>query len=318
MALHLPFPRTPARPDHWPSLMWLKPWVGGLCLAASVGGHGLLLGMPVPSASSSTEEATVEEVPLEIMDVAVLPATPDVSTFPDASALGDELADLPAVVRPPNPRGVVSTPRATPAPVAQTVPSPPVEPPAMDRTVVDMPPPVANEVEVTPEPESTPDPEVVPEPETRLDPEVTLNPEAALEPEVRPEPEVALEPETAEAISLETEPTEDPMPHADFPHAAGAQRVSCDGGGSCWRSPVEGSWRGAARSLTTDLEAQGYQVDDVTGQVLSIDTGVYVYAVQKDGEDPFYLNFVSVSGDVLYSMTTDPISTDIVRQLQAM
>lgn len=298
--------------------MRLKAWVGGLCLAVSVGGHGLLLALPLPSATPAEEEVAVEEVPIEIMDVAVLPtASEDLIAPAESEPLSQPAPHVSRLSsRPPAPRFVAppAESRATPAPVVQNAPAPPVEPPIVESPASEVPPQtVVDEPEVAPAPDPEPEPDAALAPEAS-EPDVTPEPEADPEPEPAADPE-PMEPDTAAATE---EPAEDPMPYADFPHTAGAQMVSCDGGGPCWRSPVEGSWRGAARSVTTNLESQGYEVADVTGQVLSIDTGVYVYAVQKAGEDPFYLNFVSVSGDVLYSMTTDPINTDTVRQLQSM
>ncbi|PSN14732.1 hypothetical protein C7293_10450 [filamentous cyanobacterium CCT1] len=84
----------------------------------------------------------------------------------------------------------------------------------------------------------------------------------------------------------------------------------------CWRSPVSSSWRGAASALQARLEAQGYTLNNVTGDVLSIDSGVRIYAVSKPGEASYYLNLVSVRDGVLYTMTAEPMTSEQVLTLQ--
>jgi hypothetical protein len=79
---------------------------------------------------------------------------------------------------------------------------------------------------------------------------------------------------------------------------------------------VSSSWRSAASDLQAQLEAQGYTLDNVTSEVLSIDSGVRVYAVSKPGEPGYYLNLVSVQEGVLYTMTAEPITSEQVVTLQ--
>jgi hypothetical protein len=79
---------------------------------------------------------------------------------------------------------------------------------------------------------------------------------------------------------------------------------------------VTGSWRSAAGNLQERLESQGYTVSNITGEVLSIDSGVRVYAVSKPGEPDYYLNLVSVQEGVLYTMTAEPMTADQVLELQ--
>jgi hypothetical protein len=95
----------------------------------------------------------------------------------------------------------------------------------------------------------------------------------------------------------------------------GAQ-AACEGLADCWRSPVSSSWRSAAGDLEARLESQGYTVSNITGEVLSIDSGVRVYAVSKPGEPNYYLNLVSVREGVLYTMTAEPMTSDQVLALQ--
>lgn len=106
-----------------------------------------------------------------------------------------------------------------------------------------------------------------------------------------------------------------PALYANFPHLDGAQ-AACEGLADCWRSPVSSSWRSAAGDLQARLEAQGYTVSNITGEVLSIDSGVRVYAVSKPGEAEYYLNLVSVREGVLYTMTAEPMTSDQVLELQ--
>ncbi|PZV03754.1 MAG: hypothetical protein DCF32_13245, partial [Leptolyngbya sp.] len=124
-------------------------------------------------------------------------------------------------------------------------------------------------------------------------------------------------PDTTATLALEPvpEPPAPPSPYASFPHLEGAQ-AACEGLADCWLSPVDSSWRGAAVDLQARLESQGYTVSNITGEVLSIDSGVRVYAVSKPGEPDYYLNLVSVQEGVLYTMTAAPMSDDQVLALQ--
>ncbi|PSR12640.1 hypothetical protein C8255_26345, partial [filamentous cyanobacterium CCP3] len=143
-------------------------------------------------------------------------------------------------------------------------------------------------------------------------------PQSAAPVEPPPVSPAATSPEPA-AFTLLPPPTtaapETPAPYASFPHLNGAQ-AACEGLADCWRSPVSSSWRGAASDLQARLEAQGYTLDNVTGEVLSIDSGVRIYAVSKPGEASYYLNLVSVREGVLYTMTAEPMTSDQVLTLQ--
>jgi hypothetical protein len=99
----------------------------------------------------------------------------------------------------------------------------------------------------------------------------------------------------------------------EFPHletSTGCQIIS-----NCWRSPTS-SWRSAMRQLQAQLEDQGYELQNVTGDVLSSDTGVQIYAVLQEGAVAYYLNLVSVSDGVLYTMTAQPMTQDEVNALE--
>ncbi|MGB3138385.1 MAG: hypothetical protein WBB18_16375 [Nodosilinea sp.] len=142
--------------------------------------------------------------------------------------------------------------------------------------------------------------------------------------QAQPEPELTLlRAESAPKPSFEPPSTPlpepqpaAPAPYADFPHLSGAQST-CAGLVDCWRSPVSSSWRGAAGDLQAQLEVQGYTVNNVTDEVLSIDSGVRVYAVSKPGESNYYLSLVSVRDGVLYTMTAEPMTSDQVLALQS-
>jgi hypothetical protein len=123
--------------------------------------------------------------------------------------------------------------------------------------------------------------------------------------EALPEPEPNLEPEP--------EPSE-PTPYANFPHLEGAE-ATCGGVADCWRSPAS-SWRSASADLEDRLENAGYTLTNVTGEVLDVDIGVRVYAVKQGEEVSYYLNLVSVAGGVLYTMTQEPITAEMVNALQ--
>ncbi|WOD39557.1 hypothetical protein [Nodosilinea sp. E11] len=225
-----------------------RSWLGLLCVAASLGVHGVLLALVMPGQESAPQ-----------------PPAPPAETLP-----------------PPNDVAVTVLPRSEAvAPPSEAPPAPAVAPPAPTAPVA---PTAAAPAAVAP-------PEAVVPPETP----------AALAPAVAPPP-----------ATLEPEP---PAPFADFPHLAGAQ-ATCPGLATCWRSPVSSSWRTAAGDLQDRLEAQGYRLSNVTGEVLAIDSGVRVYAVSKAGEPDYFLNLVSVSDGVLYTMTPEPMTTEQVLALQ--
>jgi hypothetical protein len=184
---------------------------------------------------------------------------------------------------PPSDVAVTVLPRSeevAPPPEATTVPTPAVAPPAPPAAATAAP------------PETVVPPQVVAPPEVPEAPDTT----------VLPPPATVLEPEP-------------PPPFANFPHLDGAQ-ATCPGLATCWRSPVSSSWRTAASDLQDRLEAQGYRLNNVTGEVLAIDSGVRVYAVSKAGEPDYFLNLISVSDGVLYTMTPEPITTEQVLALQ--
>ncbi|MBE9137828.1 hypothetical protein IQ254_11595 [Nodosilinea sp. LEGE 07088] len=218
--------------------------LGILCVIASLGGHGVLLALVVPSPNP-------EPLPVEVLDES--PAAPD-----DVSVT------------------VLPKPAPEPAPTVTPQASVQASPPA----------PQAQSPEPVQQVESGP---------------ISAAPEPApfTPPPAPPEP---VEPQA-------------PAPYANFPHLPGAE-VGCNGANDCWRSPVSSSWRSAAGDLQAQLEAQGYRVDNVTGDVLSIDSGVRVYAVSKPGEANYYLNLVSVQDGVLYTMTVEPMTTEQVLALQ--
>jgi hypothetical protein len=245
----IPSPRSLYRPRLHPRLRW-RSHLGLLCVAASLGGHGLLLALVMPTSPPSVPERA--EVPMAEVAVAVLPRSTEVPPPAEVSPV-----EVPPVEVPP----AASPPVASIPPVSVTVAPPAVAP---------TPPPA---------------PAVAPEPES-----------VAAVPAVAPEPEP-------------------PAPFANFPHLAGAQ-ATCQGLAVCWRSPVTSSWRSAASDLQDRLEAQGYQLSNVTGEVLSIDSGVRVYAVRKAGEPQYFLNLISVSDGVLYTMTPEPMTTEQVLALQ--
>ena len=105
---------------------------------------------------------------------------------------------------------------------------------------------------------------------------------------------------------IPTPPPPEPPPYADFPHPEGAA-AGCQGVANCWRSPA-GNWSQEAQGLRSQLEAQGYDLDNITDQVLADETGVRIYAVRKNGAPEYYLNFISVAGALVYAMTEHPMT----------
>ena len=189
-------------------------------------------------------------------------------------------------------------PQSTPTPTPTAEPSSPAPPPIQPSP--------------SPLPPRSPDPPSPPPPPP--EPAATMPP---------PEP-VDQEPDLSESEvlmkdTLEPEPNLDPAPpepspYADFPHLAGAE-ATCEGMADCWRSPAS-SWRSASTDLKSQLENAGYTLTNVTGDVLDVDTGVRVYAVKQGEEVAYYLNLVSVVNGVLYTMTEEPITSEMVGVLQ--
>ncbi len=219
-----------------------------------------------------------------------------VSVGAHVALLGISLPDLRQEVNAPIPETDPLTD------VAVTV-IPKVEPqPQLDSAALVPPAPEATSP-VTP---AAPQPATVPSlapspPSTQPDPAPETPAPAVESPVVKPfTPPPPLEPDA-------------PAAFADFPHLEGAM-VACPETGNCWQSPVS-SWRSATTNLRNRLEAQGYTVDNITGEVLSTETGVRVYAVTKAGEDTYYLNLVSISTGILYSMTPEPITMEQVEAL---
>ncbi len=185
-------------------------------------------------------------------------------------------------------------------------------PPLDDVTLTVLPPTVETSPTVAPA-EPMPTTTAAPPP---VAPQAPTAPIPAAQPQPSPQP-VATDPEPAVTPPLEpvSEPPAPPALYADFPHLDGAQ-AACEGLADCWRSPVSSSWRSAAGDLQTRLESQGYTVSNITGEVLSIDSGVRVYAVSKPGEPNYYLNLVSVREGLLYTMTAAPMTSEQVLALQ--
>ncbi|MBD2109551.1 hypothetical protein [Nodosilinea sp. FACHB-13] len=147
-------------------------------------------------------------------------------------------------------------------------------------------------------------------------PQASIAPAPAAQPKPSPQPTAAApEPASTPPAAPASESPGPPALYANFPHLDGAQ-AACQGLADCWRSPVSSSWRSAAGDLQARLESQGYTVSNITGDVLSIDSGVRVYAVSKPGKPNYYLNLVSVREGVLYTMTAEPITSDQVLALQ--
>ncbi|MBD0267650.1 MAG: hypothetical protein ICV77_05075 [Cyanobacteria bacterium Co-bin8] len=186
----------------------------------------------------------------------------------------------------------------------------PVEPETVTETVAVTLLPPAPKVEVidplpaaleTPSPQTAPPPSPAPRPTSPapVQPELPLPVEAVTElPSDPPPPSPADTP---------------PDPYAGFPHLAGAT-AGCQDLSNCWRSEAD-SWRAAARTLQAQLESQGYELDDKTEEILGEDTGVRIYAVTRDGSPAYYLNLVSVTGGILYTMTPEPMTADAIASI---
>ncbi len=209
---------------------------------------------------------------------------------------------------------VVPDSNPAPSPVeAVTETSPPIDDVAvtvLPKTATDSPPAVVPAAPVATAPAQTAPAQTAPQAPTMPIP--TVAPEASPQP-VAAAPELA--PFTPPAEPATPDPPAPPSLYANFPHLEGAQ-AACEGLADCWRSPVGSSWRSAAGDLQARLESQGYTVSNITGDVLSIDSGVRVYAVSKPGEPEYYLNLVSVREGLLYTMTAVPMTSDQVLALQ--
>gem|GEM_PF-1546891 len=245
---------SPQRFSRWLSYSRL----GGLCLLASVAGHLVLLGMPLPAPLEESEET---EDPLMATDIL---------TQVPVTVLSE--SDPQPELKPVNPLEGL----ATEAPVAVS-PATPVSPPVVQ--------PIA------PSPTST-------QPSLATEPLGSVTEAPVVDPIPSPLPSES----------------DASVPFADFPHLEGSVSA-CPDTGNCWQSPVS-SWRSATTDLRDRLEAQGYTLDNITGEVLSTETGARIYAVSKPGEETYYLNLVSVRAGILYSMTSEPITLEQVMALQ--
>lgn len=146
------------------------------------------------------------------------------------------------------------------------------------------------------------------------------------EPTVVEDPEVSLEAESLEAEvdansefekSLPDLPPAGPlMSYGDtFPHFQGAVE-GCFGFNQCRRVSGAGSYRSVARSLISDLEAQGYDVDlrdDLE------DTGRNVYELMPPGGDAiqYLLVFSDSDGSAVYVISDTIMTLNDLQALQA-
>jgi len=146
------------------------------------------------------------------------------------------------------------------------------------------------------------------------------------DPTVIEDPEVSLEAESLEAevdIHSEFEKSLPDLPPAGplmsygetFPHFQGAVE-GCFGFNQCRRVSGAGSYRSVARSLISDLEAQGYDVDlrdDLE------DTGRNVYELMPPDGDAiqYLLVFSDVDGSAIYVMSDTIMTLNDLQALQA-
>ncbi|MEL6383638.1 MAG: hypothetical protein AAFQ89_14525 [Cyanobacteria bacterium J06626_18] len=218
----------------------------------------------------------------------VLPEPKPDATTPDAAndpKYSRPQESLPVTILPAQaPEPPVPEPQEVIQPAPETAPefSQPIPSPAIEATPTPTPSPTPN-IEATSEP---------PLPEETSPPEAT--PPEATPPETTPTPE------------KETEAT----PYADFPHP-GSEQQACVNRDDCWLAPTD-NWRSVSESITSDLEADGYQVELETE-----DGGTKIYTVSRDGEIEYYLNTVSILGGIAYSMTDQPLTQDELMLLAA-
>lgn len=198
-------------------------------------------------------------------------------------------AEDPAVTE-AEPAPAAATPQ--PAPTPEQVPPPPLE--SLLQTDV-----------IAPDPEPDPEP-IAPEPE------ITETTPPVEEPPFEPQEEI-----TTQDVEPIEPPADGPlMAYNDtFPHFEGAVG-GCFGFNQCRRVSGAGTYRSVARSLISDLEAQGYGVDlrdDLE------DTGRNVYELTPpDGDTIKYLLvFSDTDGSAVYVMSDRIMTLNDLQALQA-
>lgn len=193
-----------------------------------------------------------------------------------------------------------------------------VEPESLEITVLPAPVPVVEPV--TPSAATVPPVQVPAQVPIQAQP--TTRP--VIQPVLQPTPSPAAPPAKAEELPIsDSEPPTPPSPleeevppspYQDFPHLAEATS-GCQGVAECWRSPAS-SWRAAAGALREQLETQGYQLENITDQIVSEDTGVRIYAVARNGTPEYYLHLISVAGGVLYTLAQEPLTADAIAAIE--
>lgn len=117
-------------------------------------------------------------------------------------------------------------------------------------------------------------------------------------PELLPKP-------TAPAPPIAESESPEPTPYADFPHLS-EDTTECEERTNCWRGQTINGWRSAMSALEENLVGQGYELVPVTEE-----TGISVYAVEKEGETEYYLNLAStLEGGILYALTEQPMTPE--------
>lgn len=249
----------------------------------SLGLHGLLLMMPMPSKTDTNPSARKKEtVKLAKLSVPPVPKSSPVVNPPLPSPVVQQssvVSMLPQVKpQPPKQNRIIESPQPSLV-VKPNIPSPT---PIASPTFTPTPTPIA-----TPTPTPTPIASATPTPSP------TATPTASPSPSPTPTPIASATPTSSPTPTPSPSPTN---PFAGIPELAGVKQ-GCNGQQDCWQ--VEGSnMRSLANSIEPFLSAKGYKL--LGQEDIADDTGRSLYRVSNKDNQIEYLHLISTDkGPVL-------------------
>lgn len=258
-------------------------------LFTSLGLHGLLLSLPIPSEQKS--DPPLKQEPVRVTQLPPAPSpqpSPTVSLFTPSPK-----------VQPSTPLPVKPSPRIQPNTPLVVKPSPRVQQPK--------PSPVVEENTPSPTPPSpvaspTPTPTPTPSPSPTATPTLTAT--------ATPTPSPTPTPTPTPSPSTTVESSEQQL--ANFPQPDGAQ-PGCNGIVGCWQATTT-NWRTASQDYISKLEAKEYSVEELNDFE---EPGRKVFKVSKEGETPQYLNIFSIGGNIVSRIAEKPLThEEINKELQ--
>lgn len=266
-------------------------------LLLSVGVHGLLLLLPIPSQENS--EPPLDKKPVRVTQ---LPPRPSLQPSPTVALPTPSPQVQPRIPLPAKPSPTLQLNTALPV-----KPSPRIQP---SKPLVIKPSPKVEQPKLSPIAEqTTPVTSPTPTPTTVTSPTPTPTPTAVASPTPipTPTPVASATPTPTPSPTANSSPVKEQF--ADFPQLDGSQ-PGCEGIAGCWQAPTT-NWRIASRTLISSIEAKGYSVDELSDLE---ESGRKVYEVSKQGETQQYLNIFSIGGDMVYRLAEKPLSREELNQ----